>query len=97
MLSRPARLTGEENAIGVSADSSARVSIPGKDDLSQLGSEINTILCALEKSQVEGIGDTYQAPKSVESNDYNLLLLDMKMPGMTGRDFLLRFPPADQG
>jgi CheY-like chemotaxis protein len=46
---------------------------------------------------VEGIGDPYQAPKSVESNDYNLLLLDMKMPGMTGRDFLLGFPPADQG
>jgi DNA-binding response OmpR family regulator len=36
---------------------------------------------------VEGIGDPHQALKSVESDDYDLLLLDMKMPGMTGKDF----------
>ena len=37
--------------------------------------------------QAEGISDPQQALKSVETNDYDLLLLDMKMPGMTGRDF----------
>jgi adenylate cyclase len=53
VLSRLARLTGEVNAIGSSAGSSARMSISGKDELSQLGNEINAMLYALEKSQDE--------------------------------------------
>lgn len=53
VLSRLARLAGEVNAIGLSADSSAQVSISGNDELAQLGNEINAMLCALEKSQDE--------------------------------------------
>jgi CheY-like chemotaxis protein len=36
---------------------------------------------------VEAIGDAQEALELVENKNYDLLLLDMKMPQMTGRDF----------
>lgn len=53
VISRISHLGDDVNAIRSSRDLSARVSLPGKDELSNLAKEINTMLEALEKSRLE--------------------------------------------
>jgi signal transduction histidine kinase len=53
VLAPLAQLTTDVSAIGQSSDPSARVSMPGNDELSQLSNEINAMLSSLEKSQDE--------------------------------------------
>ena len=52
-LSRLARLSKTVSNIGTSGDLSSRVSARGRDELSSLGSEINRMLAALQKSSKE--------------------------------------------
>ncbi|MFH1560135.1 MAG: CHASE4 domain-containing protein [Chloroflexota bacterium] len=53
VLSRLARLSADVNHISASSNPTARVSVAGRDELSDLGSTINGMLGALERSQAE--------------------------------------------
>ncbi len=53
VISRVANLTEDITRIGASGDLSARLDIPGKDELAYLGTAINGMLEDLEKSQLE--------------------------------------------
>jgi signal transduction histidine kinase/HAMP domain-containing protein len=53
VLSRMARLSNAVSRIGTSSDTSARVSLAGKDELSSLADDINKMLAALERSEHE--------------------------------------------
>ncbi|MCZ7384911.1 MAG: EAL domain-containing protein [Candidatus Methanoperedens sp.] len=53
VLSRLSHLSDSVSYIGLKRDHSARVSIPGKDELGNLSHEINRMLAALEQSELE--------------------------------------------
>jgi len=53
VLSRLSYLSRNVSDIGISAKLSARVSVPGSDELSKLGATINGMLAALEQSETE--------------------------------------------
>ncbi len=67
VLSRLSKLSSEVSRIGVDGDLSGRVSATGQDELSRLGSNINTMLNALEKSQKERQQAAIELQKAKES------------------------------
>ena len=62
VLSRLLRLSSHIHKIGIAGDLSARVSMPGVDELSILASTINGMLAALEQSEAE-LKELYQKEK----------------------------------
>ncbi len=53
VLSRLSRLQTEVSAVGSSGNLSTRVTVTGKDELTRLAAEVNSMLAALEESQNE--------------------------------------------
>jgi signal transduction histidine kinase len=64
VLSRLSRLSKSINSIGTSGDISARVSMPGTDELSILAGTINGMLAALQQSEGE-LQELYQNEKEL--------------------------------
>jgi signal transduction histidine kinase len=62
VLSRLSRLSSHIHKIGMAGDPSARVSMPGSDELSILAGTINGMLAALEQSEAE-LKELYQKEK----------------------------------
>ncbi|MDQ3813029.1 MAG: ATP-binding protein, partial [Armatimonadota bacterium] len=53
VLARLARLSSDVHRVGESADLSQRLDVPGSDELSRVGSEVNGMLVALERYERE--------------------------------------------
>jgi signal transduction histidine kinase len=75
VLARLSRLGAEVSHIGISRDLAARVSLAGRDELAHLAAEINGMLGALEKAQVEHQrveNELYQAKEAAETANVQL-------------------------
>lgn len=76
VLSRMWQLTGAVSRIRSSGDPSARISIPGNDELAQLGSAINGMLAALADTQKSVTESEHQLQTVVNNAPVTLWALD---------------------
>ena len=66
VLARVGRLSTDVAALGASGNLAARVSVPGDDELTNLGGSINRMLAALEKSHEESVAQGARVRMLVE-------------------------------
>ena len=74
ILSRLANLSKSVNEIGTISNLSARLSIPGNDEVSRLAEKVNDMLDALEQSQCE-LKDSEERYRSLVENSPDLICL----------------------
>lgn len=61
------------------------------EDEQEVVEQIERLLSKVEECEVSVAYDGAQALKELKSNDYNLVLLDIKMPGMSGIEVMRKF------
>jgi len=66
VLSRLGRLGSDVSAVGASGNLAARITVPGDDELANLGGSINRMLAALEKSHEDGVAQGARVRMLVE-------------------------------
>jgi two-component system cell cycle sensor histidine kinase/response regulator CckA len=66
VLSRLGRLGSDVSALGASGNLAARITVPGDDELTNLGGSINRMLAALEKSHEDGVAQGARVRMLVE-------------------------------